>query len=146
MKRSREFLNRFLPKTPGEGAEWFVHMVTVIIAVWLSIRGGMIVVFQQHYLSDPGFLLLNAFPYAPASWGWTILGLGGLVLASVLYSQKRILEVSTLAAATSCTIIGSVVAASFYSGNVSSSYVSLSWFGMGALFLARFVASSRWRI
>lgn len=146
MKRSREFLNRFLPKTPGEGAEWFVHVVTAIIAVWLSIRGGMIVVFQQHYLSDPGFLLLNAFPYAPASWGWTILGLGGLVLASVLYSQKRILEAATLAAATSCTIIGSVVAASFYGGNTPSAYVSLSWFGMGALFLARFVASSRWRI
>lgn len=106
----------------------------------------MIVVFQNHYLSDPGFLLLNAFPYAPASWGWVTLGLGGLVLASVLYGQRRILEASTMAAATTCTIIGSVLAASFYGGNTSSSYVSLSWFGMGALFLARFVASSRWRI
>ena len=146
MKRSIGFLNRFLPKTPGEGAEWFVHVVTVIIAAWLSVRGGVIVVFQHHYLSDPGFLLLNAFPYAPASWGWATLGLGGLVLASVLYRQRRILEVSTMAAATACTIIGSVVAASFYGGDIPSAYVSLSWFGLGALFLARFVASSRWGI
>ena len=146
MKRSREFLNRFLPKTPGEGAEWFVHVATVIIAVWLSIRGGVIVVFRSHYLTDPGFLLLNAFPHAPASWGWAALGLGGLVLASVLYRQRRILEVSTIAAATSCTIIGSVAAASFYGGDIRSAYVSLGWFGLGALFLARFVASSRWKI
>lgn len=146
MKRSLGFLNRFLPKTPGEGAEWFVHVVTAAIGVWLSIRGGIIVVLQDHYLSDPGFRLLNTFPYAPESWGWVTLGLGGLVLASVMYRQRRVLEVCALAAATSCAVIGSVLAASFYGGNMPSAYASVSWFGLGALFLARFIASSRWGV
>lgn len=146
MESVKVFLNRVLPKTPSEGGEWFIHAVTVTTSIWLMVRGGVIVVFQGYYETDPGFMLLNAFPHAPESWGWALLAIGGLTLASVLYAQKALLRFCTLSATISCFIIGSVVAASFYGGELGSAYIATSWFGLGALFFVRHVASLRWEI
>lgn len=146
MKRFKNLLNRLLPKTPAEGSDWFIHAVTVTISVWLMVRGGVIVVFRDYYGSSPGFLLLNAFPYAPESWGWLLLAIGGLSLASVLYAQKTLLRFCSLAASVCCFIIGAIVAATFYGGTIESAYIATSWFGLGAVFFVRYAASLRWEL
>lgn len=131
---------------PNEGPAWFVHAITAVMAVWLSVRGGVIVVFGGYYLEDPGFQLLNVFPLAPESWGWLLLGIGGLSLASVLYDLPKLLRPCAIAAAVGCTVIGTVVLTSFFDGNIGSAYIATSWYGLGMMFFLRYMASVRWNL
>lgn len=123
-----------------------MHATTLMLGLWLSVRGGVIVAFGEYYSEQVKLAPLNSFPFAPESWGWLFLSLGGLVMASVIYNKATLIMHLSVISSTAAGVVGTVMLVSFTEGNIDAAYNVIGWYGIGVLFFIRYITSLRWNI
>lgn len=102
--------------------------------------------FDEFYTTQDAFKYMNMFPFAPDSWGWLFLMLGGMLLGSVIYEMTSLVKWLSITSAVFGTAVGTIFVISFLDGNAGGVYTALNWFGLATLFFSRYVVSLRWRI